>query len=1166
MRKTNLLLTLVMLVALGLVATACGGGSDPGLIDDPTDGDSPADGDDPSDGDTPTDGDDPADGDEPAEVTRFHIHLDHDVNFLPLDEEYVVHVRGQRIPLLRHNEDTQSAHPAIFAPGGAIPEEDIPTHYVDVPGLPKDRALMIYITQRSDKGGLLKDAHGASAGHGLAFPIIHVPHDARLKVIENNPRLRAKYARLLGRPLDESQEEHVIDILNTYTPKEVARTILFHHPDVLNLDPDKAALITTDLMDGLPGLNDLAYAIKDLGKHNWYDMQAVIADEGKQHTYSDGSPMFSYQIRDEVLDAAAFAAQNLLNAVKNEELLQGDSYHPTAGVSHIKVTDSEGARKARSGYTFSLSKTGFQKGLRTRIASSDGAKVELKFRNDWIRHLSIYAQFFDENNTLLSIPESDWDGNMGWLTDTTIRALLDTDYMKFLSLSSPVPTIFAIPIAGDYTETKVDFTWPGEARYARIRAGGLGHGGERNSEIEIVGAILTGGYDIGIPSMMLAIAIGMPDGGKALNDILGNVGIANALIQFAYSSIWSQGDLNFATVCKKLGVVLANFLASKAGQKVAETIIEYVIATEIEEAMPFAGWALAAAAIATTAAQLAQTSAEVASSPWIIENTLQPAHDIKLTIHHDVNDYQFPATAVKFRTTAIFSATDSRVVDRDLPGTTVSDPIVVWFRDVPAGGHVTFNVGFYSDTNWLAGQGTSTVLNMNSTGKDYLDTELTIKENLVPLDANSVYHHKQRLDVDPTTKAHIWVADTTPPYATRMNLSSAESGNALSELVNIAINQRTGDIGYVYRAYSPGVTSCNQGGPGQLYVFQNVSAKQRPDDNYKFSGCGYTDKMYMFYSLGIDDDLDYGRGASRSFDLPIEEQNFVLLPEDDDWLYVRHVNLDPDVDGFDIDHTRSFCKFPLRLDSAVVHPQGYIVGINHASPRIFSCKLTGSAVPDAEAPVAKVAGQQLTDLDQIDNNPALLANPIALALGPEGAILVLDDVSSISTTSTQAVVRAFNPDGTPLAYFGGELCVCDSGYVLNPEDPSSCHDPASDDHSGPGGICGGHGSYNPGSFVLPLKPETVETTYLSMGVEHKGFIYILGYSGTGANPSDYHMDIYEPNGDWLVRTPDVAAGKLTVDLWRNVYTLNYQTLVGPSHRTEPSVSEWIPPTPPGRGN
>jgi hypothetical protein len=93
--------------------------------------------------------------------------------------------------------------------------------------------------------------------------------------------------------------------------------------------------------------------------------------------------------------------------------------------------------------------------------------------------------------------------------------------------------------------------------------------------------------------------------------------------------------------------------------------------------------------------------------------------------------------------------------------------------------------------------------------------------------------------------------------------------------------------------------------------------------------------------------------------------------------------------------------------------------------------------------------------------------------------------------------------------------------------------------------------------------------YLDIGVETKGFIYVLSYEGTGAATSDYHLDVYNPDGSWLSRTPEnagdagVNGARFVVDQWRNVYTLNYESFRGPNGRTEPSVSTWTPSTPPG---
>ena len=69
---------------------------------------------------------------------------------------------------------------------------------------------------------------------------------------------------------------------------------------------------------------------------------------------------------------------------------------------------------------------------------------------------------------------------------------------------------------------------------------------------------------------------------------------------------------------------------------------------------------------------------------------------------------------------------------------------------------------------------------------------------------------------------------------------------------------------------------------------------------------------------------------------------------------------------------------------------------------------------------------------------------------------------------------------------------------------------------------------------------------------------MLSHAGDGNSVADYRLDLYQPNGAWLARTVGVNAARIIVDMWRNLYTLNYESFQGPGGRTEPSVSPWIP--------
>lgn len=109
-----------------------------------------------------------------------------------------------------------------------------------------------------------------------------------------------------------------------------------------------------------------------------------------------------------------------------------------------------------------------------------------------------------------------------------------------------------------------------------------------------------------------------------------------------------------------------------------------------------------------------------------------------------------------------------------------------------------------------------------------------------------------------------------------------------------------------------------------------------------------------------------------------------------------------------------------------------------------------------------------------------------------------------------------------------------------------------------------------------VNPFNESLSYCDLAIESKGYVYILAYKGdatrgTIAN-SAYVLDVYTPQGKHLFRSPDsrltpvgsmeyVAAGKIALDIWRNLFALNFEKIAGPGGRTEPSVSQWIP-TPP----
>jgi hypothetical protein len=98
------------------------------------------------------------------------------------------------------------------------------------------------------------------------------------------------------------------------------------------------------------------------------------------------------------------------------------------------------------------------------------------------------------------------------------------------------------------------------------------------------------------------------------------------------------------------------------------------------------------------------------------------------------------------------------------------------------------------------------------------------------------------------------------------------------------------------------------------------------------------------------------------------------------------------------------------------------------------------------------------------------------------------------------------------------------------------------------------------TMALNPPPARQTLTYLGVASEAKGYIYVLNYVQPGGNVSNFILDIYNPDGTALTSMRGVNAGDIAVDMWRNVYTLNYESVLGPAGRTEPSVSIWTPST------
>ncbi len=207
-------------------------------------------------------------------------------------------------------------------------------------------------------------------------------------------------------------------------------------------------------------------------------------------------------------------------------------------------------------------------------------------------------------------------------------------------------------------------------------------------------------------------------------------------------------------------------------------------------------------------------------------------------------------------------------------------------------------------------------------------------------------------------------------------------------------------------------------------------------------------------------------------------------------------------------------KFNLTPDDLLLHPSGAIVTISAVTNRMESLKLPTSVMSDSDAEIHALANLH----GGLGSRPGLFNAPTVTTITAEGVILILEAGNNR--------IHAVDAVGNPVRLFNKQP----QPYFLNFS------------------ATGGSGTF-----------------YLDIAVEFSGFIYVLSSSA-----SIYRLDIYnvEQSGtNPISTTSGFYAAKVTVDYWRNVYSLNYEVLtingsLPTNGVTEPSISEWIATTPP----
>jgi hypothetical protein len=731
--------------------------------------------------------------------------------------------------------------------------------------------------------------------------------------------------------------------------------------------------------------------------------------------------------------------------------------------------------------------------------------------NWFLRFLAIYVEFVrpdDPQNPIIqasdlpidTLPEEEPSGpypRSNWP---------DKPDALFVGVVPPALAVCGIPVYPGQFAPKIII--PKEAHSMRIFYAGLGASGgfpADPQDITGVGVGMTVAFNYGLVGLFMAA--GASTFGDVFKKIIsvGGGAVASIIFQIIGAILNSETPgRQLLTVAMQFLKVLFQVGITGVLVDVIAVIYEKLLYAQVIDSIPVAGQIARAAAAFIGALQLAETSVEVALSPHVYAFDVVEMHSLTLAVLPDPDNNQFPdpppGYSLYYRVSYLFDTGTAHTLDPVTVPDPAPDSIAIQFTNIPRGGRVNVSIGFYmrADTtppgqnDWCAGFATTGLIDNT---KDTADP-IRITQTKIPIQPSTQYLHKCKSALDASGN-HFWLTTTdAPPYVPPPNGQTPGLGDLNAITVRQGTATQQGYVGYAWKAFSSGVTGCGARAHDQFDQMANLNTDTDNGGNaqmgYASSAglCGYKPGVRMGYNLLTHDALNvYVDTAS---------------------LLIRQVSLDTPAFASP-GSNQAYGKLNLVSTRCLLHPAGSVVSISRGSNKLEVLKVPPLPVSDEEAarqyPARTLSGPGVL--------PGLMLSPTALAIAPDGAILVLEQENNR--------IQALDLGGNPVKFFRNQ----------------------------------------PKPYFLELDA-TPGAVYLDLAVEFTGYLYVLS-----RNASNVHrLDIYHASQKTtapICTTTGVNGAKVAVDFWRHLYTLNYEVLQMPGAGippfTEPSVSLWLPPPP-----
>jgi hypothetical protein len=174
--------------------------------------------------------------------------------------------------------------------------------------------------------------------------------------------------------------------------RSAAKFIVFHHPELLTIDPGVAGKIL-GYIESTPGFNALVASLNDQGVaqgpesdyEGWANGQYLLDAQGAKIGDGKGGYYWAYQYTSDTRRYMTAVVQQALLKVRDDVALEGVRFQTLA--AGVPDTNAPGA--------YAFDDTDWHSGCQITLDSADAHQVALRVTNGQDRHLGIFARFLD---------------------------------------------------------------------------------------------------------------------------------------------------------------------------------------------------------------------------------------------------------------------------------------------------------------------------------------------------------------------------------------------------------------------------------------------------------------------------------------------------------------------------------------------------------------------------------------------------------------------------------------------------------------------------------------------------------------------------------------------------------------------------------------------------